>query len=43
MTIEQFKEILNWLDGRGLILTDEDLIDEALQTVKKNYGLEDEE
>lgn len=27
------RELLEYLDGRGLILTDEDLIDEALHDV----------
>ena len=34
MTKTKLKEILEYLDGRGLILTDDDLIDEALEQIK---------
>jgi hypothetical protein len=31
MTRERFLEILEWLDGRGIIITDDDLVEESLE------------
>ena len=31
MNIEKIKMLLNFLDGRGLVITDEELIDESLK------------
>lgn len=31
------KMLLDYLDGRGLILTDDDLIDEALKNIQLNF------
>lgn len=33
MTRERFLEILEYLDGNGLIITDDDLIEESLDNI----------
>jgi hypothetical protein len=31
MKKERFLEILEWLDGRGIIITDDELVEESLE------------